>query len=125
MSTKTISRRIEFFGIENFVQHFSEFADIELDKIVLDIIGNIPNCGIRHMKGFLLAKGLKIQWSRICSSMWRVDPTGILLRKSQLNTVQRRRYSVPGTLALWQLDGNHKLIRWRFVIHGFINRYSR
>ena len=27
--------------------------------------------------------------------------------------------------ALWQLDGYHKLIRWRLVIHGGIDGYSR
>ncbi|KAK9976471.1 hypothetical protein ABG768_021676, partial [Culter alburnus] len=26
---------------------------------------------------------------------------------------------------LWHLDGNHKLIRWRIVIHGAIDGFSR
>lgn len=26
---------------------------------------------------------------------------------------------------MWHLDGNHKLIRWKFVIHGAIDGYSR
>ena len=25
----------------------------------------------------------------------------------------------------WHMDGNHKLIRWKFVIHGAVDRYSR
>ncbi|XP_070556644.1 uncharacterized protein [Ptychodera flava] len=32
-------------------------------------------------------------------------------------------YNAP--LALWHIDGNHKLIRWRFVVHGGIDGYSR
>lgn len=28
-------------------------------------------------------------------------------------------------LALWHIDGNHKLIRWRIVIHGGIDGFSR
>ena len=28
-------------------------------------------------------------------------------------------------MALWHIDGNHKLIRWGFVIHGGIDGYSR
>ena len=28
-------------------------------------------------------------------------------------------------LALWHFDGNHKLIRWRFVIHGCVDGFSR
>ena len=43
----------------------------------------------------------------------------------QLNLVQRRHYSVPGPLSLWHLDGNDKLIRWGFVIHGCVDGYSR
>ncbi len=57
--------------------------------------------------------------------MWRIDPEGLLLRASQLNLVNRRHYWVPGTLALWHIDGNHKLIRWRFVVHGCEDGYSR
>jgi hypothetical protein len=32
---------------------------------------------------------------------------------------------VEGPNCLWHIDGNHKLIKWRFVIHGGINGYSR
>ena len=27
--------------------------------------------------------------------------------------------------SLWHIDGNHKLIRWRIVVHGGIDGYSR
>ena len=30
-----------------------------------------------------------------------------------------------GANSVWHIDGNHKLIRWRFVIHGAIDGYSR
>ena len=26
---------------------------------------------------------------------------------------------------MWHIDGNHKLIRWQFVIHGCIDGFSR
>lgn len=39
--------------------------------------------------------------------------------------IQRRGYYVAGPNALWHLDGNHKLIRWRLVVHGGIDGYSR
>ena len=32
---------------------------------------------------------------------------------------------MPGPNALWHQDGNHKLIRWRLVVHGAIDGYSR
>ena len=77
------------------------------------------------MKGFLLGQGIRVQWSRVRSSLWRTDPSGILLRTSQLSIVNRRHYSVPGPRSLWHLDDNHKLIRWGFVIHGCVDGYSR
>ena len=46
-------------------------------------------------------------------------------RTAQLNFVSQRQYSVPGPLSHWHLDGNHKLIRWGFVIHGCVDCYSR
>ena len=39
--------------------------------------------------------------------------------------VQCRRYHVPCPQALWHIDSNHKLIRWRIVVHGGIDGFSR
>lgn len=39
--------------------------------------------------------------------------------------IYRRSYSVPGPNALWHLDGNHKLVKWKFIVHGAIDGYSR
>ena len=63
------------------------------------------------MRGFLLARNVRISWERTRETMRRIDPEGVLLRSLQLNIVHRRVYSVPGALALWHMDGNHKLIR--------------
>lgn len=40
----------------------------------------------------------------------RVDPEGVAIRWS--STVQRHKYTVSSPLALWHIDGNHKLIRY-------------
>lgn len=125
VSFKTISRRMEEFGIKQSFEKHSKINDSELDSQVEEVFKEFPNCGIRRMRGFLASRGLRIQWERIRESMWRVDPAGIILRSLQLNVVRRRRYSVAGPLALWHMDGNHKLIRWGFVIHGCIDGYSR
>ena len=125
VSARTISRRIKFFGLQEEVLQYSQLSDSDLDLAVERVFTDFPNCGIRRMKGFLLSKGIKVQWHRVRSSMWRVDPEGTLLRTTQLNTIKRQKYSVPGTLALWHMDGNHKLIRWRLVIHGCIDGFSR
>ena len=51
-------------------------------------------------------------------SLRRVDPSGVRNRC-------RNRYNVSSPNALWHIDGYHKLIRWRYVIHGAIDGYSR
>ena len=77
------------------------------------------------MKGFLLARSIKVTWARVRNALWNVDPQGILNRTIHCTIIQRRVYCVSGSLALWHLDGNHKLIRWGFVVHGCIDGYSR
>ncbi|XP_034027541.1 uncharacterized protein LOC117511752 [Thalassophryne amazonica] len=76
------------------------------------------------MLGHLRARGIKVQRRRVQESMHRIDPQGIIVRTLQLHTVRRRRYSVPGPSSLWHIDGNHKLIRWRVVVHGGIDGFS-
>ena len=60
---------------------------------------------------------------RLRDSLHRVDPLGSLLHQRQ--PITRRRYSVPGPNSLWHVDGHHSLIRWGFVVHGGIDRFSR
>ncbi|CAL9705996.1 unnamed protein product [Knipowitschia caucasica] len=57
--------------------------------------------------------------------MHRVDHNGVLVRTLQLNPQRRRKYFVLGPNSLWHIDGNHKLIRWRIVVHGGIDGFSR
>ena len=124
-SSKTISRRVKLFNLRGEVPKYADISNESLDSIVSAVLHNFPNCGIRRMKGFLLGQGIRIQWSRVRSALWRTDPSGILLRTSQLNIVNRRHYRVPGPRSLWHMDGNHKLIRWGFVIHGCVDGFSR
>ena len=64
------------------------------------------------MTGALTSRGIKVQQVCICEAMRRVNPEGVLLRVLAINTVNRRKYQVYGPLALWHVDGNHKLIRF-------------
>ena len=41
------------------------------------------------------------------------------------SAVRRHVYSVPHPNYIWHIDGHHNLIRWRFVIHGGIDGFSR
>jgi len=118
ISKETVYRRVREFEIQR--PAYSNLTNNELQCVVKDIINNFPNCGIRRMKGYLLARGHKVQWERVRNTMWQVDPEGLIRRSLQSNLIFRRKYSVPGPI-----DGNHKLIRWGFVIHGGIDGFSR
>ena len=56
-------------------------------------------------------------------SIRRVNPSGIQARIRRV--LHRRTYQVDSPNALWHLDGHYRLIRWRIVIHGGIDGYSR
>ena len=77
------------------------------------------------MKGRLLSQNIKVTWERVRNTLWTVDLQGILSRSIHSIITHRQTYSVKGTLALWHIDGKHKLIRWGFIIHGDIDGYSR
>ncbi len=53
----------------------------------------------------------------------RIDTEAVEARKKK--TITRRVYSVPCPNFLWHVDGNHKLIRWKFVVHAAIDGFSR
>ena len=98
---------------ESFVrQRYSNISDEILDGIVEGLMREFPNCGYKRMNGLLLDAGHRIQPNCIRECMRRVNPDGVLLRALELRTVRRRRYQVSGPLALWHIDGNHKLIRY-------------
>ena len=39
--------------------------------------------------------------------------------------IKRRVYNVSRQLCLWHFDGNHKLVKWLFVVHGCVDGYTR
>ena len=110
VSARTIHRRLTEFGLTVRIM-YSDISEQHLDRIVRSILTEFPNIGYRRMTGFLQARGLRIQQTKIRESMRRVNPAGVLLRALGLRTIHRRRYQVYGPLALWHIDGNHKLIR--------------
>ena len=119
-----------------------EISDAELDQIVEDCLVTTPNAGETYIRASIANIGLHIRRDRIRDSLRRIDPLSRSLRRTR--TILRRRYSVAGPNSLWyvliliyigykiqlvmfsrHIDGNHKLIRWRFVIHGCVDGFSR
>ena len=109
LSLRTTERRLQEFGISSG-QFFTTIDNETLDRTVCTILRSFPSYGYRRMTGSLLSRGIKVQQVRIRESMRRVNPEGVLLRALTINTINRRKYGVYAPLALWHVDGNHKLI---------------
>ena len=111
VSPRTVERRMSEYEL-SIQGSYDGMNDNELDDIVTRILKDFPNTGYKRMTGLLLARGIRLQQSRIRSAMQRVNPEGYVLRSLELNVLHRRKYQVYGPLALWHIDGNHKLIRY-------------
>ena len=122
VSTSTVRRRIIQFGLEDEV-NFSIVTDAQLDHIANQFSISHPNSGEKSFEGYLRHMGMRVQRSRIRSSLQRIDPRGV--RNRFHATLHRRQYCVPMPNSLWHIDGYHKLIRWRVIIHGGIYGFSR
>ena len=122
ISRSTLYRRLEEEGIDPS-SSYSSISNAQLDQEILAIKQHHPNDGEVLIAANLLSRGIRVQRSRLRASIHRVDPTGVETRRRF--TVQRRVYSVPHPNYIWHIDGTHKLIRWRLVIHGAIDGFSR
>jgi len=121
-SARTVRRRILSYHLQEMVE-FSEINDQDLDELVAEFVNIFPCAGQKTLAGYLQTRNYHIQRWRIRESMLRVDPCGVQQRMRSI--LHRRRYKVKGPNSLWHIDGNHKLIRWRIVIHGGVDGYSR
>ena len=122
MSRPTVYAAIEEYNIP-YEGRFSNHSNEDLDNAVRSIKANHPNSGEVMLQGHLRAQGINVQRDRIRSTIRDVDPEGIEARRRF--RIHRRVYSVPCPNYLWHIDGNHKLIRWGFVLHHGIDGFSR
>ena len=75
------------------------------------------------IQGHLTSKGVHVQRDKVRKAIHTVDTEGVEKRKQK--PIKRRVYSVPFPNYIWHIDGNHKLVRWRLVVHHGIDRFSR
>ena len=66
---------------------------------------------------------MRVPREQLRQSLQRFDPVGVSLRSCR--AIHRCVYSLSPPLALWYFDGNHKLIRWRFVVHGCVDGFTQ
>ena len=123
VSVSTVRRRLRDSGID-LDQTYSKISDVDLDQLIRNIRLHFPRIGRRQMRAMLESDhGLRIQRFRVRLAMRRVDPPGAAIRWSEVHA--RRRYNVYGANALWHIDTHHSLVRWRLVIAGRIDGFSR
>lgn len=121
ISRTTLWRRLHKLGIP--LHRYSDISDCELDKLTSQVQLNNPNVGVGMLQGHIRSLGMRIQRQRIRESVLRINPLRAVVRWHQ--AISRRTYWVPGPNSLWHIDGHHSLIRWRFVVHGCVDGYSR
>lgn len=102
---------------------FSDISDAELHNIICDVKRHHPHCGEIMLMGHLRSRGIIVARQRVRSLLYHLDINGIADRRS--STIKRRQYYSPCPNFVWHIDGLHKLIRWKFVIHGAIDGFSR
>ena len=102
---------------------YTQISDSDLDGVMTTLVRRFPNNGTSMMWGHLRSLNITVTRARVQDSLLRVSASSVRLR--QRMAVRRRVYSVPPPNCLWHIDGLHCLIRWKTVIHGGIEEYSR
>lgn len=146
---RTIRRRQLDYGINipgpghlqpQPLQQLPTIGDDELDAYLAIIMQDFPSFGRRMAMAALRSSGVMVPESRVRESLVRV--TGVP-RVFGGRRVERRMYQVAGANSLWHHDGQHGrpilslflrprvvdlttgLIRWKIVIHAFIDGKTR
>ena len=116
----TLKKKMDTLGI-----HFaySAIEDVDLDVLVKAYKARKPGAGFRYVCGHLRLVGLRIQKQRVLDTLQRVDRVGAFIRRHAV--IRRRKYHSSRPNALWHCDGHHGLIKYGFVIHGFIDGNCR
>lgn len=121
VSRTTLWRRLRDLGIQTSM--YTTISDSELDSVMSGLVSRFPQNGITMMRGHLRSLNIHITRARVHDSLMRIS--GDLVEVRRRNAIQRRVYSVPAPNCLWHIDGLHCLIRWRIVVHGGIDGFSR
>ena len=70
-----------------------------------------------------LKYGVNISKEHVRKALVDIDPEGVSMRKKK--TIKRRTYETNGPFDVFHIDGNDKLKRFGFAIHGCIDGFSR
>ena len=121
ISRWTLYRRLDEFGID--ATTFTDISEPHLDEVLRDIKRQHPNYGEVMLQGCLLHMNIKVPRAMLRQAIHRVDHINTVYRQSDV--IRRRVYTSPHPNAVWHIDGNHKIIRWRLVVHAGVDGFSR
>lgn len=114
VSSRT-ERQMQEFGL-SVRALYTEIDDSQLDEIARDTKTANPGCGSKMLVGYLGARGIFVPRHRVREVLSRVDPRAV--GAVRCKPIKRHVYNVFRPLGLWHFDGNCKLLKWRFVVHG-------
>ncbi|CAD6883940.1 unnamed protein product [Tilletia caries] len=121
-SRRTVQRRRDDLSLSKREQ--ADLSHEDLCQLVLDVRNKgTGQEGERAIKGAVRAQRINISRARLRLAVRETDPFRHLAARRR--PIERRIYSVPFVNSLWHLDGHHKLIRWKIVIHAAIDGKSR
>ncbi|KAG8724497.1 hypothetical protein FRC09_017930 [Ceratobasidium sp. 395] len=101
---------------------FSALSDRELIDLVSEALTIFPYFGNQLMLGYLRALGITVPRDRVRWALREVKGApGIF----GVRAIHRIKYQVPGPNSLWHHNGQHGLVRFKIIIHMFIDGYSR
>ena len=103
----------------------SYVSNYDLEAIIANELDTSSVCvGYRQMTEIInLRYNLGVAKDRVRKLLKIVDPEGVALRSRKV--LKRRLYDTLGPNDVWHLDGNDKLKRWGFCIHGCVDGFSR
>ncbi|KAF7323543.1 hypothetical protein MKEN_00574400 [Mycena kentingensis (nom. inval.)] len=101
----------------------STLSDADLDREIASILETFPDFGRRMIQGHLLDAGHTVVRQRVIDSYVRVH--GPPHQSFAERSIHRPPYNVAGANSLWHHDGQHGLIRYKIVIHAFVDGKSR
>ncbi|XP_028400815.1 uncharacterized protein LOC114523947 [Dendronephthya gigantea] len=122
VSRPTVYKLLEEQGI-NYKGRYSNISASELDGQIARVKVGHPNVGEVMTAGHLRAQGIHVRRVDLRAALHRVDPDGIVERRRL--RLRHRVYDCPCPNYVWHMDGNHKLVKWGFVIHVAIDGFSR
>ncbi|KXN83492.1 hypothetical protein AN958_01349, partial [Leucoagaricus sp. SymC.cos] len=101
----------------------TEITNEQLDQCLREILLPFAQHNSHSItQGLICSQGIYVSRQRAEESRDRVQG---LARAFEHVTITRRRYEVAGANSLWHHDGQHGLIKYKLVIHGFIDGKTR